>query len=117
MSDGLALLRGAPLPLASTPSPSSIASAPADVRRAAEEFEAIFLAEMLAPMFEGLETDGLGGGGLGEEIFRPMLVERYAQAIAQAGGAGIADSIVRELMRLQAGATAPEDGVNDGAAR
>lgn len=114
MSEGLSILRGAPLPLHATPPTSPLASAPADVRRAAEEFEAIFLAEMLAPMFEGLETDGLGGGGLGEEIFRPMLVERYAEAIAHAGGAGIADSIVRELMRLQAGAV-PEDGVNDGA--
>ena len=56
---------------------------------------------MLAPMFEGLETDGLGGGGMGEEIFRPMLVERYAQALSQSGGVGLADSIVRELMRMQ----------------
>ena len=73
----------------------------AEMRRAAEEFEAIFLAQMMAPMFEGLDTDGLGGGGMGEEIFRPMLIERYAEALSQAGGVGIADSIVRELMRLQ----------------
>ena len=51
--------------------------------------------------FEALDTDGLGGGGLGEQMFRPMLVERYAEAIARAGGVGIADSVVRELMRLQ----------------
>jgi flagellar protein FlgJ len=38
---------------------------------------------------------------MGEEIFRPMLIERYAEALSQAGGVGIADSIVRELMRLQ----------------
>lgn len=115
MSEGGLPLRGAPLPLNARPTASPLASASAEARRAAEEFEAIFIAEMLAPMFEGLETEGLGGGGLGEEIFRPMLVERYAEAIAQAGGAGIADSIVRELMRLQAGATAPEMGVADGA--
>jgi Rod binding domain-containing protein len=30
-----------------------------------------------------------------------MLVERYAESIANAGGVGIADSIIRELMRLQ----------------
>jgi peptidoglycan hydrolase FlgJ len=83
------------------------------MRRAAEEFEAVFLAQMMAPMFEGLKTDGLGGGGMGEEIFRPMLIERYADALSQAGGVGIADSIVRELMRLQE--TTPEAA--DGAAR
>ncbi len=48
-------------------------------------------------MFEGLSTDGLGGGGVGEEMFRPMLIDQYAQAIQHAGGIGIADQIVREL--------------------
>lgn len=116
MNAAVAPLRGAPLPLNVTPPASPLASAPPEVRRAAEEFEAIFLAEMLAPMFEGLETDGLGGGGLGEEIFRPMLVERYAEAISRSGGAGIADSIVRELMRLQAGDSALDDGASHGVA-
>ena len=82
----------------------------AEMRRAAEEFEAIFLAQMMAPMFEGLDTDGLGGGGMGEEIFRPMLIERYAEALSQAGGVGIADSIVRELMRLQEDRPEAADG-------
>lgn len=99
---------GAPLPL--TPRPT----APDEVRRAAQEFESVFLAQMLAPMFEGIDTDGLGGGGLGEEIFRPMLVERYAEALSKAGGVGIADSVVRELMRMQ---TVTPPGAPDGADR
>lgn len=90
---------GAPLPM--TPGPTAADARRDELRRVAEEFEAIFIAEMLAPMFEGLETDGLGGGGMGEEIFRPMLVERYAEAIAAAGGVGVADAVVRELVRLQ----------------
>ena len=75
-----------------------------DIRRIAEEFEGMFLAEMLAPMFESLDTDGLGGGGVGERVFRPMLVERYAEAIAKSGGIGLADAVVRELVRLQGNA-------------
>ncbi len=95
-------LRGAPLPIATGGQAMSTANnATNEARRAAEEFESVFLAEMLAPMFEGLSTDGLGGGGMGEEIFRPMLVERYAESISRSGGVGIADSIVRELMRMQ----------------
>lgn len=89
---------GAPLPMQTAVSTDR---AQAELRRAAEEFESVFLSEMLAPMFEGLDTDGLGGGGMGEQIFRPMLVERYAEAISRSGGVGIADSIVRELIRLQ----------------
>ena len=114
MADAIAL-PGAPLPMSSAPAPREPDPRQAEMRRAAEEFEAIFLAQMMAPMFEGLKTDGLGGGGMGEEIFRPMLIERYAEALSQAGGVGIADSIVRELMRLQETAPLPEDA--DGAAR
>jgi Rod binding domain-containing protein len=97
---------GAPLPLQPNAAPDGRHD---EIRRVAEEFEAIFLAEMLAPMFEALDTDGLGGGGIGEQIYRPMLVERYAEAIAAAGGVGVADSIVRELLRLQ---EASPDGVD-----
>ena len=101
-----AALTGAPLPLIGAQGPQQD-----ELRRAAEEFEAIFVAQMLAPMFQGIETDGLGGGGMGEEIFRPMLIERYAEAIAQSGGVGIADSVVREFLRMQQTTTL---GVNDG---
>jgi len=94
---------GAPLPLdqARRPMNADIENAPAELRRIAEEFESVFLAEMLSPMFEALDTEGLGGGGQGEQMFRPMLVQQYAESISQAGGVGIADSIVRELLRMQ----------------
>jgi peptidoglycan hydrolase FlgJ len=111
---GAIALPGAPLPM-STAQPAGDA-VPDEMRRAAEEFEAVFISEMLSPMFESLQTDGLGGGGMGEEIFRPMLVERYAEAITRAGGVGIADSIVRELIRMQETATPPTE-TPDGADR
>lgn len=115
MPDALPPLPGAPLPLRPADQPPAQPAA-GELRRAAEEFEAVFLSEMLAPMFEGLDTDGLGGGGMGEQIFRPMLVERYAEAIVRAGGVGIADSVVREMLRLQ-GAAVPTEERTDGAHR
>lgn len=114
MTDGPIPLAGAPLPMRTAPSAPAPTQAADEARRAAEEFEAVFLAEMLAPMFEGIDSDGLGGGGMGEQIFRPMLVERYAESITRSGGVGIADSIVRELMRMQEAASMETD---DGAAR
>ena len=72
-----------------------------EVRRAAEEFEAVFIAQMMAPMFEGLETDELFGGGAGEDIYRSILVEEYGKSIARAGGIGLSDTIQREILRLQ----------------
>ena len=110
---GAIALSGAPLPMATQPRAEG---APDEVRRVAEEFEAIFIAEMMAPMFDGIETDGLGGGGMGEQMFRPMLIERYAEALSRSGGVGIADSIVRELMRMQEAVTLPTE-TPDGADR
>lgn len=74
-----------------------------EIRRVAEEFEAMVLAELLQPVFAQMDTDGLGGGGDGEQMFRPMLVQQYAQSMARAGGIGLADSVIREMTRLQAG--------------
>ena len=76
------------------------------MRAAAENFESMVLAELLQPMFEALKTDGLGGGGVGEEMFRPMLVDEYAKSIAHGGGVGLARSIIEELQRMQ-GALSP----------
>ncbi len=72
-----------------------------DVRRAAEEFEAVFIAQMMAPMFEGLKTDELFGGGPCEDIYRSVLFEEYGKSIARAGGIGLSDAIQREILRLQ----------------
>ena len=78
-------------------------------RHAAEEFESVFLTEMMQPMFEGIGTDGLGEGGEGEEMFRPMLIQQYASSISKAGGVGIAVSILHELSRMQSAVT-PTNG-------
>jgi Rod binding domain-containing protein len=112
-------LRALPAPAPVTP--RALSRAPLDaqmqeIRRVAQEFEGMVLAELLQPVFSSLDTDGLGGGGDGEQMFRPMLIERYAQGMAKAGGIGLADAIVAELQRLQTtNAPPPED--QDGADR
>lgn len=75
--------------------------APPHLRKLAEEFEASILSELLRPMFSALETDGLGGGGEGERMFRPMLVDQYAKGVANAGGIGLADMVLREMVKMQ----------------
>lgn len=72
-----------------------------EVRKAAETFEAVFLGQMLAPMFAGLGTDGPFGGGHAEEIYRSMLVDEMGNSIANTGDIGIADAIYDHLLRLQ----------------
>lgn len=77
------------------------AARPEAVERVAQEFEALFLAQMLEPVFESTDTEGLFGGGEGEKVFRSMMVQEYGKAIARSGGVGIADAVQREILRMQ----------------
>lgn len=70
-------------------------------REAAEQFEAVFLSQMLAPMFETVPTDGFMGGGHAEKVYRGMMVEEMSKELAKQGGVGIADSVYREILKLQ----------------
>lgn len=72
-----------------------------EARLLAEQFERMFLSEMLAPMFAGIETDGPFGGGNAEDVFRPMLLDQYADKVVNSGGVGIADAVMKEILRLQ----------------
>ena len=71
------------------------------MRKTAEEFEAVFISEMLRPMFENIEAAKPFGGGAGEDVWRDMQVDEYGKAIAKAGGIGLADSIVQEMIKMQ----------------
>lgn len=82
------------------PKPAS-ATDSATSRKAAEEFESFFLTQMLEHMFEGIETDGVFGGGYGEGVFRSMMLQEYGRILARSGGIGLADMVGRELLNLQ----------------
>ncbi|SMF67887.1 Rod binding protein [Tistlia consotensis] len=71
------------------------------IEKTARDFEGMFLSEMLKPMFEGIKTDGMFGGGQAEDTYRGMLIQEYGKSIAQAGGIGLADEIAQEMLKLQ----------------
>lgn len=68
---------------------------------AAEDFEAMFVAEMMKPMFEGIKPDARFGGGKGEEIFQGMMLQEYGKMMAKTGQLGIAQQVKSELIRMQ----------------
>jgi flagellar protein FlgJ len=70
-------------------------------QKAAKEFESVFISQFVGSMFEGIKTDGMFGGGQGEEMFRSMMVDQYGKKIAEQGGFGLADSITRSLLQHQ----------------
>ncbi|NBB96806.1 MAG: flagellar biosynthesis protein FlgJ [Alphaproteobacteria bacterium] len=61
---------------------------------AARGFEAAFLAQMLAAAGAGKPADTFGGG-IGESQFASFLLDAQAQHIAQRGGVGLAETIIR----------------------
>ncbi len=88
-------------PPAAPPAPDRIAAA----RRVATAFEAMALAQFLQPMFATIDTSKSAfGGGAGEAMFRPMLVEEMAHGIAaQGGGIGIREAVLREILKMEGG--------------
>jgi flagellar protein FlgJ len=90
-----------PTPLAA-PAPAAGPDRATQMRRAATEFEAMAIGEMLKPMFDTVDTSsGPFGGGVGEAAWRPMLIETIGKQMAQHGGIGLADAVYRALMGSQ----------------
>ena len=82
------------------PSTQSIESKK-QARTIADDFEAVFLGQMLKPMFEGIKPEAPFGGGNSEAMWRSMQIEEYGKAITKAGGIGIADNVYQEIIKLQ----------------
>jgi peptidoglycan hydrolase FlgJ len=92
------------------PSASAVSRAPAaahaaasgtpELRRAAEEFEGVFLSQVLGDLNVSFTTPGVGGSG-GESPFASMLRDEYAKIISRSGGVGVADAVMREMLRAQ----------------
>jgi flagellar protein FlgJ len=77
-------------------------------RAQAQELEGVFLNTLMKEMFASIDTDQAGfGGGFAEETWRGMQAEQMADAMAQSGGIGLADSLVADLLHHQEAALAP----------
>jgi len=65
--------------------------------KVSQEFEAIFIKQMLNVMRKSVSKTGLMDGGMAEEIFEDMLYDEYAQKMAETGSFGIANMIYKQL--------------------
>ena len=87
----------------------SAAASPTEAHQAAlksaREFESVLLNTLLKPMFEGLASDESFTGGSAEQTWRGLLVEEYANVMAEQGGIGVAESVYRELIAMQEAAS------------
>ena len=88
-----------PLPQNALDRIPQIRSGPLDdgaIRHVAEMFEATFLAQMLQHSGLAKPRESFGGGA-GEAAFSSMLIQAYADKLAEQGGLGLADQIQAQL--------------------
>ncbi len=66
--------------------------------KACEDFEALFIKQMLDVMRKTVhKEDDILGGGLGQDVFEGMLYDEYAKKMAQTAGFGLADTLYRQV--------------------
>lgn len=74
----------------------------ARIQKSAQDFEAMALGQMLAPMFETVDASkGPFGGGSGEEAWKPMMVSELGKQMAKGGGLGLARPVMEQMLRMQ----------------
>ncbi len=72
------------------------------IDKVADDFEAVFLSQMLQHMFAGVSMNGTSGEqGAEDDIYKSLLVDEYGKAMSRAGGIGVADFVKREMLRMQ----------------
>lgn len=72
-----------------------------NVKKAAQEFQAVYLSEMMNYVFSGIKTSPLFGGGHGEETFRSMLVQEYANNLAKTDQLKMNGALQKQIHKLQ----------------
>lgn len=73
----------------------------AQMEKTAKDFEGVFLAQMLQPMFEGVTSDPEFGGGEAENQWRSVMLDEYGKSIAAGGGVGIAKQVMKVMLKAQ----------------
>ena len=82
------------------------------VKKVARDFEAMFTGIMFKSMRATVGKDSLTGGGQGEEIYRSMLDQEYANAAGEGQGLGLANVIEKELLRTMPGGRDTNSGLS-----
>jgi Rod binding domain-containing protein len=66
----------------------------AGLREVAQEFEAVFLAQVLAKLNQGFGDDE-------QTPFHDMFNDELAKLISRSGGVGVADAVLKEMLKSQ----------------
>ena len=90
----------APVGAGATAGPGKPASIEA-LRGVAQEFEAVFLAQVLARINQGFGSGQDGGETVDQGVFHDMFNDEIAKVISRSGGVGVADAVLKEMLKVQ----------------
>lgn len=74
-----------------------------DIEETAREFEGMFISQMLQSAWDTVPTDGPMSGGMGETIFRSLMIQDIGKQLSLQGGIGLSSQLKAELIALQEG--------------
>lgn len=78
---------------------------PAEIKKAASQFEAIIMRQLLAPTIEPIMSSGMGGEkDAGGGVYGYMLTDVLATGLSQGGGLGWARMLEKQLSSTSHGA-------------
>jgi flagellar protein FlgJ len=80
--------------------PASVSAGPRasrTLREATQEFESLFVAQLMQTMRRTALEGGLMTAGSGQQLFREMLDQETARQVAYSGGFGIGEILYRQL--------------------
>ncbi len=73
----------------------------AKAKKAADDFEAVYVGEFLKSIFPKNQGDNLFGGKEGENAFQSFLIDEYAKSVVKQGGFGVSKQVYGELLKRQ----------------
>jgi murein DD-endopeptidase MepM/ murein hydrolase activator NlpD len=102
------------IPMPSSPTYTALAErmSPKEV---AQEFESLFLSQLLTIMQESVESEGLFEGGPGKEIYMGMMNQEMGRALAAGGGVGLSKLV--EPYMSQKNGSVPQSSVDPAPSR
>ncbi|MBK35697.1 MAG: hypothetical protein CME26_09245 [Gemmatimonadetes bacterium] len=92
-------------------SPAAVETQDEKLRKTAEEFESIFLFQMLKQVRNAMHKEEFLNGGMAEEMFTGMLDEEYAKVMAKSRSTGIAEVLYQQLSRAHDVEGAPAESM------
>lgn len=72
-----------------------------ELKKVAQEFEAVFIAYLLKVMRETIEESGLMEEGFGKTIYTEMFDQEVSMSIARRGALGISDLLYKHLLEIE----------------